>query len=175
MQLENTHRRATLDVPPVAPEPIAFPGIVGSSQRLRDVLSLAARVARSRATVFIRGESGTGKELVAQAIHEASPRAERPFVALNCAAIPEYLIESELFGHEKGAFTGAGAVHAGRFEQADGGTLFLDEVGELSARGAGPSSCARCRSGSSSGSAAARPSPSTSGSSRPPTGTSSGW
>jgi Nif-specific regulatory protein len=132
MQLENTHRRATLDVPPVTPDPIAFPGIVGSSQRLRDVLALTARVARSRATVFIRGESGTGKELFAKAIHETSPRAERPFVALNCAAIPESLIESELFGHEKGAFTGAGAVHAGRFEQADGGTLFLDEVGELS-------------------------------------------
>jgi Nif-specific regulatory protein len=132
MQLEHTHRRAGLDVPTVAPEPLAFPGIVGASPRLRDVLALTARVARSRATVFIRGESGTGKELFAKAIHEASPRAERPFVALNCAAIPESLIESELFGHEKGAFTGAGAVHAGRFEQADGGTLFLDEVGELS-------------------------------------------
>ncbi|MGB8931521.1 MAG: sigma 54-interacting transcriptional regulator, partial [Anaeromyxobacteraceae bacterium] len=132
MQLENTHRRAGLDVPPIAPEPLAFPGIIGASARLRDVLSLTARVARSRATVFLRGESGTGKELFARAIHDASPRAERPFVALNCAAIPESLIESELFGHEKGAFTGAGAVHAGRFEQADGGTLFLDEVGELS-------------------------------------------
>jgi len=132
MQLENTHRRAALDVPPVSAEPLAFPGILGGSARIREVTSLAARVARSRATVFIRGESGTGKELFAKAIHEASPRSERAFVALNCAAIPESLIESELFGHEKGAFTGAGALHAGRFEQADGGTLFLDEVGELS-------------------------------------------
>jgi Nif-specific regulatory protein len=132
MQLENTHRRAALDVPPVVSEPLAFPGILGGSARIRAVTSLAARVARSRATVFIRGESGTGKELFAKAIHEASPRAERAFVALNCAAIPDSLIESELFGHEKGAFTGAGALHAGRFEQADGGTLFLDEVGELS-------------------------------------------
>jgi Nif-specific regulatory protein len=132
MQLENTHRRNAMDVPPVAAEPLAFPGILGGSARIREVTTLAARVARSRATVFIRGESGTGKELFAKAIHEASPRSERAFVALNCAAIPESLIESELFGHEKGAFTGAGALHAGRFEQADGGTLFLDEVGELS-------------------------------------------
>jgi Nif-specific regulatory protein len=132
MQLESAHRRAALDVPPVAPVPDAFPGIVGASARLREVLALAARVARSRATVFLRGESGTGKELFARAIHDTSPRAERPFVPLNCAAIPETLIESELFGHEKGAFTGAGAVRPGKFEQADGGTLFLDEVGELS-------------------------------------------
>jgi Nif-specific regulatory protein len=132
MQLENVPRRASLDVPPIAPAPLAFPEIIGASARLREVVSLTARVARSRATVFIRGESGTGKELFARAIHDASPRAERAFVALNCAAIPESLVESELFGHEKGAFTGAGAVHAGRFEQADGGTLFLDEVGELS-------------------------------------------
>jgi Nif-specific regulatory protein len=118
MQLENTHRRNAMDVPPVAAEPLAFPGILGGSARIREVTTLAARVARSRATVFIRGESGTGKELFAKAIHEASPRSERAFVALNCAAIPESLIESELFGHEKGAF--------------DGGTLFLDEVGELS-------------------------------------------
>jgi Nif-specific regulatory protein len=132
MQLEHPHRRASLDVPPLEPLPTAFPGIVGGSARLREVLSLTTRVARSRATVFLRGESGTGKELFAKAIHETSPRAERPFVPLNCAAIPETLIESELFGHEKGAFTGASAVRPGKFEQADGGTLFLDEVGELS-------------------------------------------
>jgi len=132
MQLEDVRHREAQEVPPVEPEPLAFPGIVGTSRRLREVVSLAARVARSRATVFLRGESGTGKERFARAIHDASPRATRPFVALNCAAIPESLIESELFGHEKGAFTGAGGVHTGRFEQADGGTLFLDEVGELS-------------------------------------------
>jgi len=132
MQLENAHQRAIRDVPPVAPDPERFPGIVGQSARMREVLALVARVARSRATVLLRGESGTGKELIARALHEASPRAERAFVAVNCAAIPETLIESELFGHEKGSFTGASASRVGRFEQADGGTLFLDEVGELS-------------------------------------------
>jgi Nif-specific regulatory protein len=99
---------------------------------MREVLALVARVAQSRATVFLRGESGTGKEVIARAVHDASPRAGRPFVPVNCAALPEALVESVLFGHEKGAFTGASATHAGKFEQADGGTLFLDEVGELS-------------------------------------------
>jgi Nif-specific regulatory protein len=132
MQLESPRRRAALDVPPVTPEPDRFPGVVGQSARMRQVLALVSRVAQSRATVFLRGESGTGKELIARALHEASPRAGRSFVALNCAALPEALVESELFGHERGAFTGASAAHAGRFEQADGGTLFLDEVGELS-------------------------------------------
>ncbi|HET9552343.1 MAG TPA: nif-specific transcriptional activator NifA [Anaeromyxobacteraceae bacterium] len=122
-------RPARDDEPP--PEPSRIAGIVTASARMRDILELVARVAQSRATVLLRGESGTGKEVFARAIHDQSPRAERPFVALNCAAIPESLVESELFGHEKGAFTGAGAAVKGRFEQADGGTLFLDEVGEL--------------------------------------------
>ena len=130
--LENLHRRAAQDVPAVAPSAERFPGIVGASAPLRDMLELIGRVAQSRATVFLRGESGTGKELLARAVHDASPRAERPFVTVNCAAIPETLLESELFGHEKGSFTGAAQAHVGRFEQADGGTLFLDEVGELS-------------------------------------------
>ncbi len=107
-------------------------GIVGESGRMQDVLALAKRVAPSDATVLIRGESGTGKELIARAIHFNSPRAGGPLVNLNCAALPEQLLESELFGHEKGAFTGAVAQRKGRFEQADGGSIFLDEIGDLS-------------------------------------------
>jgi Nif-specific regulatory protein len=95
------------------------------------VLDTVAQVAPSRATVLLRGESGTGKEVVARALHDAGPRASRPFVAVSCAALPEALLESELFGHERGAFTGAAQARPGRFELADGGTLFLDEVGEL--------------------------------------------
>ena len=106
-------------------------GIVGDSGRMQEVLSLVRRVAGSDATVLIRGESGTGKELIARAIHHASPRAAGPFVAVNCAALPEGLLESELFGHERGAFTGAAATRKGRFELADGGSLFLDEIGDL--------------------------------------------
>ncbi len=107
-------------------------GIVGESGRMQDVLALVQRVAPSDATVLIRGESGTGKELIARAIHFNSPRARGPLVNLNCAALPEQLLESELFGHEKGAFTGAVAQRKGRFEQADGGSIFLDEIGDLS-------------------------------------------
>jgi two-component system NtrC family response regulator len=106
-------------------------GIVGESGRMQEVLSLVRRVAPSDATVLIRGESGTGKELIAQAIHHASPRAAGPLVRVNAAALPEGLLESELFGHEKGAFTGAVAARRGRFEAAHGGTLFLDEIGDL--------------------------------------------
>lgn len=109
-----------------------YGAIVGESAALGKVLSLVDRLAETTANVIIYGESGTGKELVARAIHRRGPRAERPFVAVNCAALPETLLEDELFGHEKGAFTGATARRAGRFEQADGGTLFLDEVGEMS-------------------------------------------
>ncbi len=105
--------------------------LVGGSVGLERVRRLIARVAASEATVLVRGETGTGKELVARAIHEGSPRADGPLVAVNCGALPEHLVESELFGHRRGAFTGADEHRAGLFEVADGGTLFLDEVGEL--------------------------------------------
>jgi two-component system NtrC family response regulator len=105
--------------------------LVGASSGLERVRRLVARVAASDANVLIRGETGTGKELVARAIHEGSPRAAGPLVAVNCGALPEHLVESELFGHRKGAFTGADEHRAGLFEVADGGTLFLDEIGEL--------------------------------------------
>jgi DNA-binding NtrC family response regulator len=107
-------------------------GIIGESGQMLEVLSLVRRVAPSEATVLIRGESGTGKELIAKAIHFASPRARGPLVKVNCAALPESLLESELFGHEKGAFTGAIGSRQGRFELANGGTIFLDEIGDLS-------------------------------------------
>ncbi|WFU39812.1 nif-specific transcriptional activator NifA [Bradyrhizobium sp. CB82] len=107
-------------------------GIIGTSPALRALLDKIAVVAKSNATVLLRGESGTGKELVAKAIHELSPRAKRPFIKMNCAALPETVLESELFGHEKGAFTGALNSRKGRFELADKGTLFLDEIGEIS-------------------------------------------
>ena len=105
--------------------------IIGISRALQDVFKLVGRVARTDAPVLIVGESGTGKELVAMAIHEYSPRRKLELITLNCGAIPENLLESELFGHEKGSFTGAIARRAGRFEQADGGTLFLDEIGDM--------------------------------------------
>jgi DNA-binding NtrC family response regulator len=101
------------------------------SEKMAELLNLAGRIASSQATVLIQGETGTGKELLAGLVHNMSPRSGRPLVAVNCAAIPETLLESELFGHEKGAFTGAVQRRIGRFEQADGGTLFLDEIGEL--------------------------------------------
>lgn len=110
---------------------VCFGNIVGRSERMAAVYQLITKVAESSTTVLITGESGTGKELVARAIHEKSPRATQPFVAVNCGAIPETLIESELFGHLKGSFTGALKDRDGLFKQADGGTLFLDEVGEL--------------------------------------------
>ena len=106
-------------------------GAIGTSPRWRDVVAQAAKVAPTQTTVLLTGESGTGKEVVAQLIHRESRRADGPFVALNCAALPEALLESELFGYEKGAFTGAVSARAGRLEQAAGGTLFLDEVGEM--------------------------------------------
>jgi sigma-54 specific flagellar transcriptional regulator A len=104
----------------------------GTSFAIRDVISLIRQVAEHDSTVLILGESGTGKEVAARAVHELSPRRQRPFVAVNCGAIPAELLESELFGHEKGAFTGAVATRKGRFEIAEGGTLFLDEIGDMS-------------------------------------------
>ena len=112
-------------------EKYKFDEIVSISHAMEEVLNLAGRVAASNATVLLRGESGTGKELVAKAIHYNSPRAAIPLIKVNCAALPETLLESELFGHEKGAFTGATAKRIGRFEAADKGTIFLDEIGEL--------------------------------------------
>lgn len=106
-------------------------GIIGHSGKLKDVIDRVRLVAPSKATILIEGETGTGKELIAQAIHQASPRARAPFVAVHCAALPAALLESELFGHERGAFTGATERRVGRFEAADGGTVFLDEIGEI--------------------------------------------
>jgi two-component system response regulator AtoC len=108
-----------------------FEEMVGASPQMQQVFALVEQIAPTDATVLVRGETGTGKELVARAIHRRSPRRDRPFVAVSCSAIPRELMESEFFGHEKGAFTGAVARRSGRFEQAEGSTLFLDEVGEL--------------------------------------------
>src|SRR5271154_4038458 len=105
--------------------------LIGSSPKFRAVLSDVDRIAPVDSAVLIQGETGTGKEVIARAIHEASPRRNNRFVALNCAAIPSALLESELFGHERGAFTGACIQTKGRFQQADGGTLFLDEIGDM--------------------------------------------
>jgi DNA-binding NtrC family response regulator len=113
-------------------EKYKFSNIVGESAELQGVFDVVARAAPTRATILVLGESGTGKELIAQAIHEASPRRDKPFVKVNCAALTETLLESELFGHEKGSFTGAIGRREGRFELANGGTLFLDELGDIS-------------------------------------------
>jgi len=110
----------------------SFPNIIGDSEAMQEVFKVVRKVASSRATVLLRGESGTGKELIARAIHQNSPRTKGAFVAINCAALPENLLEAELFGFEKGAFTGAATTKKGRFELADDGTIFLDEIGELS-------------------------------------------
>src|SRR5438445_9434727 len=108
-----------------------FEEVIGTSSALQMVLARAAKVAPTDSTVLIMGETGTGKELIARAIHKRSKRSERPFISVNCAAVPSSLIMSELFGHEKGAFTGAVQRRLGRFELAEGGTIFLDEVGDL--------------------------------------------
>ncbi|CAH6803187.1 DNA-binding transcriptional dual regulator NtrC [Vibrio chagasii] len=114
-----------------ASEETNAPEIIGEAPAMQEVFRAIGRLSRSSISVLINGESGTGKELVAHALHRHSPRAKKPFIALNMAAIPKDLIESELFGHEKGAFTGANSVRQGRFEQANGGTLFLDEIGDM--------------------------------------------
>src|SRR5690606_19607181 len=117
---------------PASATPFEYANMIGASAAMRPIYEQIGQVARTNATALIRGESGTGKELVAHAIHHNSPRARHPFVKVNCAAVPETLFESELFGHERGAFTGAHARKKGRFELAEGGTLFLDEIGDLS-------------------------------------------
>jgi len=130
---EQRRLEKTLEARPAPNRNPVITGILGESEAIRAVLTKVKLVARSNSTVLLRGESGTGKELFAQALHDLSPRKNGPFVKLNCAALPESVLESELFGHEKGAFTGAIAQRKGRFELADGGTLFLDEIGEISA------------------------------------------
>jgi two-component system, NtrC family, response regulator AtoC len=128
------HRRLTRRVHALEQQVTRDPRdiLIGRSGPMQQVYKMIGRVSAADATVLITGESGTGKELVAQVLHRSSPRADGPFVAVNCAALPETLLESELFGHEKGAFTGAMAQRKGRFEQANKGTLFLDEIGEIS-------------------------------------------
>ncbi|CAG0982537.1 DNA-binding transcriptional regulator NtrC [Methylophilaceae bacterium] len=127
-------RRAVDETMRQATEAVAVeetPEIIGQAPAMQEVFRAIGRLSRSHATVLINGESGTGKELVASALHRHSPRADKTFIAINTAAIPKDLLESELFGHERGAFTGAQAARRGRFEQADGGTLFLDEIGDM--------------------------------------------
>jgi Nif-specific regulatory protein len=123
---ENEHLRDELR------DKYAFRSIIGNSASIQQVYEQVAQVARTNTTALIRGESGTGKEMIAHAIHYNSPRAKKPFIKVSCAALPESLIESELFGYEKGAFTGAQGSKKGRFELAEGGTLFLDEIGDVS-------------------------------------------
>jgi two-component system, NtrC family, response regulator AtoC len=124
-------RREVRRLRTVVGEAAGFEQVIGRSTAFREVLQLAARVAPYPTSVLLTGESGTGKEAIARSLHRASPRADAPFVAVNCGAIPENLLESELFGHEKGAFTGADRAREGLFTEADGGTIFLDEIGEL--------------------------------------------
>ena len=141
---EDLNRTASFEIPAGLPANTGFEGdehcdrssprIVGTSAALRCVLDMVRVVAATDSTVLIHGETASGKELIAHAVHNASQRFGRPFIKLNCAAIPLDLLESELFGHEKGAFTGAIAQKMGRFEMADKGTLFLDEVGDIPRR-----------------------------------------
>ena len=126
LQRENTILRKKLS------RQYRFGDIISKNARMQDILELAQEVSSLRSTVLIQGESGTGKELIARAIHNSGDRAGKPFVAVSCAALAETLLESELFGHEKGAFTGANQQRQGKFEMADGGTIFLDEIGDIS-------------------------------------------
>ncbi len=130
-QEKETLKRENLRLKSELENRYSFSNIIGNSNKMREVLQMIAQVSFSSATVLIRGESGTGKELVANAIHYNSERHHKPFIKINCAAIPENLIESELFGHEKGAFTGASHLKKGKFELADQGTIFLDEIGTM--------------------------------------------
>jgi DNA-binding NtrC family response regulator len=127
LEVENVSLRQQLDAR------FGLEHLVGESRAMREVLDMVRQVAPSRATVLLQGESGTGKECIARAIHQLSPRARQPLVTVHCAGLAPTLLESELFGHEKGAFTGAHERHIGRFERAQGGTLFLDEIGEIDA------------------------------------------
>jgi two-component system response regulator HydG len=128
----NQHlRRANAELNRRLDEKFGFEGIIGNSPAMQELVDRLRRIAPTDATVLIQGETGTGKELVAQAIHQNSPRKNRPFVGLNCAALSEHILESELFGHIRGAFTDASADRVGKFEYANGGTLFLDEVGDM--------------------------------------------
>ena len=127
LEVENVSLRQQLD------SKFGLENIIGESPAMKEIFEIVQQVAPTRATVLIGGESGTGKELIAKALHQLSPRAKQPFVTVHCAALAPTLLESELFGHEKGAFTGAHERRIGRFEQAQGGTLFLDEIGEIDA------------------------------------------
>ena len=144
--------------------------IIGTTPVIRRVLCLIDKVAPTDSSVLIQGESGTGKELVARALHRGSPRADKPMVVINCAALEESLLENELFGHEKGAFTSAVTAKPGLFELADGGTLFIDEIAEMRPRSR-PSCCGRWRTNASAASARSGRSGPMSGSSRRPTKT----
>ncbi|MGZ8441718.1 MAG: nif-specific transcriptional activator NifA [Candidatus Deferrimicrobiaceae bacterium] len=130
-RLQDEFRRQRREFDKTIRKTYRIENIVGQSKRMQEVFAAVTSVAASRATVLLRGESGTGKEMIARAIHQGGARADRPFVAVNCAALPETLLESELFGHKRGAFTGAVEERKGRFEEASGGTIFLDEVGDI--------------------------------------------
>ena len=160
---ENTRLRDQLD------QRYRFDQIIAAAPSMQEALQAALRVAPARSTVLLCGESGVGKDLLARAIHHHSPRRDQPFVKINCTAIPENLLESELFGYEKGAFTGASVTKPGKFEQADSGTVFLDEIGDVPADDPGQTSARSSRSASSSGWAATAAGRWTSAWSPPPT------